>query len=186
MDAMERRAFMRGAAIGALAFSVGGVEVMLTPRAARTQGIPLRVFGPQQAQTLGSLGETLAIGAREAGIVHFVDQQLAIAPSHALLTLRVSEVDPPYADFYRAALGAVERASHAMLGRQYAELGAAEQRDFVDRLRQGRLEAWQGPAQAFVYGTLRNDAIDVVYGTMEGFARLGVPYMPHIAPTRSW
>ena len=28
--------------------------------------------------------------------------------------------------------------------------------------------------------------IDVVYGTVEGFARLGVPYMPHILPERSW
>jgi hypothetical protein len=26
----------------------------------------------------------------------------------------------------------------------------------------------------------------VVYGTVEGFARLGVPYMPHILPERSW
>jgi hypothetical protein len=33
---------------------------------------------------------------------------------------------------------------------------------------------------------LRNDAIDVVYGTVEGFARLSVPYMPHILPQRSW
>jgi hypothetical protein len=186
MDAMERRAFMRGAAIGALAFSVGGVEVLLTPGAARAQGVPLRMLDPQEAETLEALGETLAIGARHAGIAHFVDQQLAIAPAHALLTLRVSEIDPPYVDFYRGALGAVERASRAMFARRYAELGATEQRDFVDRLRQGKLEGWQGPAQAFVYGTLRNDAIDVVYGTVEGFARLGVPYMPHIAPVRSW
>ena len=35
MDEIERRAFMKGAAIGALAFSVGGAEVMLTPRRAR-------------------------------------------------------------------------------------------------------------------------------------------------------
>jgi hypothetical protein len=26
----------------------------------------------------------------------------------------------------------------------------------------------------------------VAYGTVEGFARLGVPYMPHILPERSW
>ena len=45
---------------------------------------------------------------------------------------------------------------------------------------------WQGPAQGSVYGTLRNDAVDVVYGTVEGFARLGIPYMPHILPQRSW
>jgi hypothetical protein len=38
MDEIERRAFMKGAAIGTLAFTVGGAEVMLTPRQARAQG----------------------------------------------------------------------------------------------------------------------------------------------------
>jgi hypothetical protein len=26
----------------------------------------------------------------------------------------------------------------------------------------------------------------VVYGTMEGYATLGIPYMPHIAPKQRW
>jgi len=26
----------------------------------------------------------------------------------------------------------------------------------------------------------------VVYGTMEGYESLGVPYMPHIAPEKRW
>ena len=38
----------------------------------------------------------------------------------------------------------------------------------------------------FAYTVLRNDAIDVVYGTMEAYAALGVPYMAHIAPTKKW
>ena len=53
-------------------------------------------------------------------------------------------------------------------------------------MRQNKIEDWQGPAGAFVYTVLRNDAIDVVYGTMEGYAALGIPYMPHIAPTKRW
>ena len=89
-------------------------------------------------------------------------------------------------NFYRAALGGIDRASRALHQRGFAELDAAAQRDFVDRLRQSKLESWQGPAQGVVYATLRNDAVDVVYGTVEGFARLGVPYMPHILPERSW
>ena len=186
MHDIERRAFVRGAAIGALAFTIGGVEVMVTAAQARAQGVPLRMLEPQEAQTLEALGETLAIGARQVGIAHFVDQQLTLPPGYALLTVRVSEVRPPYIDFYRAALGAVERASQGLFGRKYAELVEAEQRDFVTRLRQNKLESWQGPSQSFVYGTLRNDAIDVVYGTVEGFARLGVSYMPHILPERSW
>jgi hypothetical protein len=38
MDDIERRAFMKGAAPGALAFTVGGAEVPLTPRDARAGG----------------------------------------------------------------------------------------------------------------------------------------------------
>jgi len=186
MNDIERRAFVRGVAIGALAFSVGGVEIMLTAQQARAQGVPLRMLKPDEAKTLEAIGETLAIGAREGGIAHFVDQQLTLPPAFALLTVRVTETRPPYVDFYRAALAGIERASQGQFGRGYAELAEAEQHDFVTRLRQNKLERWQGPSQGSVYGILRNDAIDVVYGTVEGFARLGVPYMPHILPARSW
>jgi hypothetical protein len=53
-------------------------------------------------------------------------------------------------------------------------------------MRQNKVEGWQGPAGSFVYLLLRSDAVDVVYGTMEGYAGLGIPYMPHIAPTKRW
>ena len=56
----------------------------------------------------------------------------------------------------------------------------------VDLMRQNKLDGWKGPAAGFVYFLLRSDAVDVVYGTMDGYAHLGVPYQPHIAPTRSW
>ncbi|HEY6259439.1 MAG TPA: gluconate 2-dehydrogenase subunit 3 family protein [Xanthobacteraceae bacterium] len=186
MTEIARRSFVKGASLGALAFTVGGVEVMLTPRQARAQGVPFAVLKGEEAATLEALGETLAIGARQEGIAHFVDQQLTLPPPHALLSIRVSEVRPPYADFYRAALGGVDRASRALNRRGFAELTAAEQHDFVDRLRQSKIENWQGPSQSSVYGTIRNDAVDVVYGTVDGFARLGVPYMPHILPERRW
>src|SRR6516165_9129396 len=149
MHDIERRAFMKGAAIGALAFTGGGAEVLLTPRAARAQGVPLRTLTAAQATILN--------------------------------------VRPPYANFYRAALGAVDRASQALNnGRPFAELGEAEQRSFVDNMRQNKVEGWQGPGGPFVYLILRSDAVDVVYGTMEGYASLGIPYMPHIAPTKRW
>jgi hypothetical protein len=53
-------------------------------------------------------------------------------------------------------------------------------------MRQNKIEGWQGPGGPFVYLVLRSDAVDVVYGTMEGYASLGIPYMPHIAPTKRW
>lgn len=187
MDQIERRAFMKGAGSGVLAFTVGGVEVLLTPGAARTQGVPFRTLTAAQAATLEALGETLVPGARQAGISHFVDQQISIPADEALLEARILNVRPPYANFYRAALGAIDRASQALNnGRGFAQLGEGERRSLVDSMRQNKIEGWQGPSQSFVYGILRNDAIDVAYGTVEGFARLGVPYMPHILPERSW
>ncbi|TMJ71654.1 MAG: gluconate 2-dehydrogenase subunit 3 family protein, partial [Alphaproteobacteria bacterium] len=78
MHDIERRALIKGAAMGALAFTVGGGEVLLTPRAARSQGVPLRTLTVAQAATLDALGETLVPGARQAGISQFVDQQISI------------------------------------------------------------------------------------------------------------
>jgi hypothetical protein len=186
MDDIQRRAFMKGAAIGTLTFSVGGAEVMLTPRQAQAQNIPLRTLTAEQAVTLGAIGETLVPGAKEAGIVNFVDQQISGPPEDALLQARILNVRPPFANFYRAAVGAIDGASQKSKGHKFAELSADEQHDFVNLMRQNKIDGWQGPPGPFVFGVLRSDAVDVVYGTMEGYAMLGVPYMPHIAPTKKW
>ena len=53
-------------------------------------------------------------------------------------------------------------------------------------MRQNKIDGWQGPPGAFVYTVFRSDAVDVVYGTMDGYAQLGVPYMPHIPPVVRW
>ena len=167
MEQMERRAFMKGAAMGALAFTVGGAEILLTPRAARAQGVPLRTLTAAQAEALDTLGETLVPGARQAGISHFIDQQISIPAEQALLEARILNVRPPYANFYRAALGAIDRASQAANGgRGFAQLNPAEQRSLVDSMRQNKVDGWQGPPGPFVYLILRSDAVDVVYGTM--------------------
>jgi hypothetical protein len=187
MDDIERRAFMKGAALGALAFTVGGAEVLLTPRDARAQAVPFRTLTAAEVETLEAMGETLVPTARASGISHFVDQQLSIPAEEALLEARILNVRPPYANFYRAALGAVDRASQAHNGgRRFAQLNATEQHSFVDNMRQNKIDGWQGPAGGFVYTVLRFDSIDVVYGTMAGYAALDIPYMAHIAPTKRW
>src|SRR6266568_3052593 len=147
MDGVERRAFLQGAGIGALAFTIGGAQIMLTARAARAQNIPFRTLTAEQADTLEALGETLVPGARQAGISHFVDQQISIPAEEALLEARILNVRPPYANFYRAALGAVDKASQAKNGdKKFAQLSADEQHVFVDAMRQNKIEGWQGPA----------------------------------------
>src|ERR1700736_2480988 len=187
MSPIELRDFMKGAATGALAFTVGGVEVFLTTREARAQNVPFRLLKANEAETIEALGETLVPGARAAGIAHFIDQQLSVPPEEALLEARILNVRPPYARFYRSAVAAVDNASQAInSGRKFAQLSPSEQHDFVDAMRQNKVQAWQGPGGSFVYLLLRSDAVDVVYGTMEGYEALGIPYMPHIAPDRMW
>ena len=186
MDAIERRAFMKGAGIGALAFTVGGAQVLLTPAQAFADAVPLHTLKPDEAKTLEAIGETLVPGAREAGIVHFVDQQISGPAEEALLEARIVNVKPPYANFYRAALGAINAASTAKHGKPFAELDAAVQHDFVDQMRQNKIDGWKGPPGGFVYFLLRSDAVDVVYGTMAGYKSLDIPYMAHIEPKRSW
>src|SRR5262245_24317635 len=147
MDAIERRALLKGAGLGALAFTVGGAQVLLTPAQAFADNVPLRTLKPDEAKTLEAMGETLVPGAREAGIVQFVDQQLSIPAEEALLEARILNVRPPFVNFYRAAFGTVDRASQAQRsGRPFAELNERERREFVDAMRPNKINGWQGPA----------------------------------------
>jgi Gluconate 2-dehydrogenase subunit 3 len=186
MDTMERRVFLKAAGMGMLAFTVGGASVLMTPGQARAQNVPFRLLKAREAETIEAMGEALVPGAQRAGVAHFVDQQVSVTPGEALLEARQLNVKPPFINFYRAAIGAVDKAAEARSGRRFAALSAAEQHDFVDAMRQNKIDGWQGPAGGFVYLVMRSDALDVVYGTMEGYESLGVPYMPHIAPDKRW
>src|SRR6516164_4460620 len=142
MDNFERRAFIKGAAIGTLVFMVNGAKLMLTPREARAQGVPLRTLTAEQAATLDAVGETLVPGAKEAGITNFVDQQISIPADEALLQARILNVRPPFANFYRAAISAIDGASEKAEGRKFVQLSADKQSEFVNLMRQNKLEDW--------------------------------------------
>jgi hypothetical protein len=190
MAGIGRRGFVKGATvgatIGALAFAVGGVEIIMTAHEARARGVPFRILDGHQGEALEALGETLVPTAREAGIAHFIDQQLSVPPTESLLQARIFNFRPPFADFYRSAIVAVDAGSNKLYGRDFAQLAAADQRGFVNLMRQNKVEGWTGRPGALVYAVLRADAVDVVYGTMEGYEALGIPYMPHIPPEKRW
>ena len=185
MNIVIRREMLRGVA-GALLFSAAGVDVLLTPRQARAQGVAFRILTPQEVQVLEAVGETLALGAREQGVAHFIDQQCLVAPQEALLTLRLAGANPPFIEFYRAALAEVNRQSRSQHNAMFPALNGPDRHAFIDRMRLSALPDWNGPPQGLVYAVLRADAVDVVYGTVAGFERLAVPYMPHIPPAEGW
>ena len=186
MANIDRRGFVKGATLGALAFTVGGAEVIMAPGEARARNVPFRLLDAHQGETLEALGETLVPQAREAGIAHYIDQQLSVPPHEALLQARIFNIRPPFAEFYRATIVTIDDRSRRIFGRDFAQLSAADQREFVDRMRQNKIEGWTGRPGAAVYAVLRADAVDVVYGTMEGYEALGIPYMPHIPPEKRW
>jgi hypothetical protein len=186
MANVGRRGFVKGATFGALAFTVGGAEILMAPGEARARNVPFRLLDAHQGETLEALGETLVPQAREAGIAHYIDQQLSVPPHEALLQARIFNIRPPFADFYRTAIITVDESSRRIFGGDFTRLSAADQREFVGRMRQNRIEGWTGRPGAAVYAVLRADSVDVVYGTMEGYEALGIPYMAHILPEKRW
>jgi len=182
----HRRRVLKGAALGALAYTVGGAELLLSPREALAQDIPLKVLTSDERAALEALGDALLPGARDAGLAHYIDQQLSVPPGEALLMARAVGVMPPYANFYRAGLAALDAASHKAHGAKFAALAQEKRSAFVEEFRQKVPDGWSGPPSPFFYFVSRADAVDVFYGTVEGFARLGIPYMPHIAPLKRW
>ncbi|HLJ01483.1 MAG TPA: gluconate 2-dehydrogenase subunit 3 family protein [Bradyrhizobium sp.] len=186
MASIGRRGFVKGASLGALAFSVGGVEILMAPGEAKARNVPFRLLDGHQGETLEALGETLVPQAREAGIAHYIDQQLSVPPQESLLQARIFNFRPPFAEFYRAAIVTVDDLSRKMSGKAFAQLEAKDQREFVDRMRQNKIEGWTGKPAALAYAVLRADAVDVVYGTVEGYEALGIPYMAHISPEKRW
>jgi hypothetical protein len=183
---LERRVFLKATGLSMLAFTVADAEVLMTAGQARAQGIPFRVLDAHEAETIEALGETLVPGARQAGVAHFIDQQVSVPPHEALLEARTVNVKPPFVNFYRAAIAGIDKASDARYGRPFIAIPAAQQAELAGLIRQNKIEGWQGPPAGLVYFVLRSDAADVVYGTMEGYAALGVPYQPHIAPENKW
>src|SRR5271154_6729999 len=124
MASIGRRGFVKGATLGALAFSVGGVEVIMTPNQAKARNVPFRLLNSHQGDTHEAFGETLVPKARDAGIAHYIDQQLSVPANESLLQARIFNFRPPFADFYRTAIVTIDGASQKMFGRDFAQVSA--------------------------------------------------------------
>ena len=182
---LSRRNFIRQSGL-ALTFTVAGKTLLLTPREAYARNVPFSVLNPAEVKVLEAICEHLLPGAKENGVAQFVDRQLMQDPNDSLLFIKCFNVEPPYENFYRSALAEISRVSETVYGRSITELDRADAATLIESLRDGKVSDWNGPPPPLVYHILRNDAVDVVYGTMEGFANLGIPYLAHIEPPRAW
>ncbi len=170
-----------------IAASIGGSLQFLTPREARAADAPFRVLKNQNTVSLlEDFCDALAPGAREAGVAHFIDDQLAKPVRDCLLIVRYLSVKAPFAKFYLSAIKSLGQAALSEYNAPFSTLQDDQKSAFIEKLRDGNLQSWRGPPASRVYFVLRSDAVDVVYGTEEGFDNLGVPYMPHIWPETRW
>ena len=181
-----RRAFLRNTGIGCLGFYVGGCTVELTPEEARQQKIPFQVLQADQVRILEAFGEVLLPGSATAGLAHFIDHQLNASPSDQLLMIKYLGVSSPFGPFYTAGLEALNNTAKSAHGLQFFELNIDQQNELTGQIAQANPDGWAGPPAPFFYFVIRNDAIDVVYGTKEGVESLGIPFMAHIEPPSRW
>ncbi len=184
--AQTRRSFLRNTGVGLLTFYVGGCEVEMTPQEAREREIAYGVLTEPEVSTLDALGEILLPGSAAGGLAHFIDHQLGASPEDSLLMIRYLGVPPPFASFYQGGLAALNELSATNSNQPFAGLSQEVQTELVGILAQANPDGWQGPQGPFFYFVLRNDAVDVVYGTQAGVESLGMPYMAHIEPPSRW
>jgi len=173
----SRRSFLQGTGLGLLTFSLAGAQVLLTPRQARARGADFLILSDTEVAILEVLGNVLVPGAAEAGVAHFIDQQLGAEPNDCLLMARYMNIEPPYAAFYQAGIKAIDELSRQSQEKSLTKLSETEAIEVVRSF---------ATSNFLDYFLLRSDAVDVVYGTVEGFEKLKIPYRPHILPPSNW
>ena len=143
-----------------------------------------RVLSRGERASLDALGEIVLPGASRAGIVRYVERQLkSEAP---LLFLRYLDYTDDCISFYRDGLQALDTFSESQYGAVFPNLTGTKQTDLVSRLSQASPPGWNGPPSPLFYFVVRNDAVDVYYGTQKGFGKLDMPYLALIPPPRKW
>lgn len=184
--AATRRRFLQGSAL-LLSFVAGGALVRTTPAKARARGLALSVLNEAEATALEVVVEALVPGAREAGIAHFVDQQIGAAAQDNLLMLKYLGFAPAdHADFYRGVLSSIEAFSQAQFDTPTARLTNAQATRVVTDMAGDAIAGWTGAPASLCHFALRADGVDVVYGTPAGMTALGMPAMTHIEAPAPW
>lgn len=176
---LNRRHFGKLAGGLLLTCMLGGQAASLSPAEARKEQVPYSVLPKKTAAFLDRLADTIVPGAAEAGISHYIDNQLAAPDEDTMLIIKYLGVPAPITDFYIAGLKACQNCLEKTM------VGNIEK--LVSTMATRNPKGWDAPMPAsFFYFVLRSDAVDVTYGTMRGFEKLDMPYLAHIEPTETW
>jgi len=157
-------------------FMVAGQWVWLTPREAEAREFEPQILSPEQCTALSILGDALVPGAATAGLAAYIDLQLQAGDQSLLIGKYLGVDTSAQAGFYQAAADNVIAMTDERTSTQ----------TFIANMAGDTLSDWIGPPASYVLFVLRADALDVTYGTPEGFENLGIPYMAHIMPEQLW
>ena len=172
---LTRRSLIASTLVTA-SYLVMGARVTLTPAQAAELKFTPEVLTQPELGAIEAVAEQLVPGATEAGIAPYLDAQLR-AGKHSLLIGKYLGVDiSTQTDFYRSLAVNLQNALQTDLSTS-AVVGALWSDTQPD---------WEGPPASYMLFVLRADALDVMYGTPQGFEALGIPYMAHIMPEQPW
>jgi len=122
------------------------------------------------------LGDALVPGAATAGLAAYIDLQLQAGDQSLLIGKYLGVDTSAQSGFYQATADNVIAMTDERTSMQ----------TFIANMAGDKLSDWIGPPASYVLFVLRADALDVTYGTPEGFENLGIPYMAHIMPEQPW
>jgi len=182
---LDRRKFLQKSGM-IVSVGMASAAGFFRPAEAARLNMPLQILSAEESNILGSFGEVIVPGSGKAGMVHFIDNQLTQAPDDCMLLLKYFQIRPPYIDFYRSGCIALTKYCQTRYGRAFESLSNTEKDEVIKALVNGAPDGWQGPPAFLFYMFVRSDAVDVVYGTPEGFEKLNMPYMAHILPPEGW
>ena len=174
---LSRRRVLAGGGTALGTFFIGGHWVKATPKAARERGFTPQVLTAAQCSALESVGDALVPGALQAGLAPFIDSQLALGSGSKLIAKYLG-VDPLDQQGFYIAL------ADNLITKLALPENTPEQ--LIGAMATDALTDWMGPPASYAFFVLRADALDVAYGTPEGFATLDIPYAAHIHPEPVW
>ena len=134
------------------------------------------VLTRDQLKIIETVADQLVPGSANAGIAAYLDAQLR-AGNDSLLIGKYLGVDiSAQIDFYESLARNLQKALQT-------EQAISE---VLSAMWSDTQAGWQGPPASYMLFVLRADALDVTYGTPEGFEALDIPYMAHIMPETPW
>ena len=172
---LSRRHLMARSTAAGL-FLVAGQWLWLTPQEAEAKAFEPQILTRDQCKALAKLADTLVPGAAAAGFAAYIDLQLQAGDASLLIGKYLGVDTTAQTGFYQSAADNLIALKNDTTSYQL----------LVEGMASDNLTEWMGPPASYVLFVLRADALDVTYGTPEGFESLGIPYMAHIMPETPW